>query len=76
MNNGSPKSRRYQINGQQKGPTNLLRKPLTFLRAENGIRTHGPQLGKLMLYQLSYFRLFEDVKIATGGDSFSNFFIF
>ncbi len=26
------------------------------LRAENGIRTRGPQLGKLMLYQLSYFR--------------------
>ena len=25
--------------------------------AENGIRTRGPQLGKLMLYQLSYFRL-------------------
>ncbi len=26
------------------------------LRAENGIRTRGPQLGKLMLYRLSYFR--------------------
>jgi hypothetical protein len=25
-------------------------------RAENGIRTRDPQLGKLMLYQLSYFR--------------------
>ena len=25
--------------------------------AENGIRTRGPQLGKLMLYQLSYFRV-------------------
>ena len=24
--------------------------------AENGIRTRDPQLGKLMLYQLSYFR--------------------
>ena|GEM_PF-6140837 len=28
-----------------------------FERAENGIRTRDPQLGKLMLYQLSYFRL-------------------
>lgn len=25
-------------------------------RAENGTRTRGPQLGKLMLYHLSYFR--------------------
>jgi hypothetical protein len=25
-------------------------------RAEDGIRTRGPQLGRLMLYQLSYFR--------------------
>jgi hypothetical protein len=24
--------------------------------AENGIRTRDPQLGKLLLYQLSYFR--------------------
>ena len=29
--------------------------PVCF-RAENGVRTRGPQLGKLMLYQLSYFR--------------------
>ena len=28
-----------------------------FLGAENEIRTRDPQLGKLMLYQLSYFRL-------------------
>ena len=27
------------------------------LRAENGIRTRDPQLGKLMLYRLSYFRV-------------------
>ncbi len=26
-------------------------------RAENGTRTRDPQLGKLMLYQLSYFRI-------------------
>ena len=27
------------------------------LRAENETRTRDPQLGKLMLYQLSYFRI-------------------
>ena len=26
------------------------------IRAENGDRTRNPQLGRLMLYQLSYFR--------------------
>ncbi len=29
---------------------------LSFPGAENEIRTRDPQLGKLMLYQLSYFR--------------------
>jgi hypothetical protein len=29
-----------------------------FERAENETRTRDPQLGKLMLYQLSYFRFF------------------
>lgn len=29
-----------------------------FYGAENGTRTRDPQLGKLMLYQLSYFRIF------------------
>ena len=28
-----------------------------FLRADDGVRTHDPQLGKLMLYQLSYVRV-------------------
>ena len=27
-------------------------------RAENGTRTRDPNLGKVVLYQLSYFRLF------------------
>ena len=27
-----------------------------FLRADDGVRTRDPQLGKLMLYQLSYVR--------------------
>ena len=29
----------------------------TLYRAENEARTRDPQLGKLMLYQLSYFRM-------------------
>jgi hypothetical protein len=28
-----------------------------FLRADDGVRTRDPQLGKLMLYQLSYVRV-------------------
>ena len=31
---------------------------LTFRRAEDGAQTRDPQLGRLMLYQLSYFRKF------------------
>ena len=27
-------------------------------RAENGTRTRDPNLGKVVLYQLSYFRIF------------------
>ena len=29
-----------------------------FVRAEDGTQTRDPQLGRLMLYQLSYFRNF------------------
>ena len=32
---------------------------LSFLRAEDGTQTRDPQLGRLMLYQLSYFRNFQ-----------------
>ena len=28
-----------------------------FLRAKNGTRTRDPDLGKVVLYQLSYFRM-------------------
>ncbi len=28
-------------------------------RAENGTRTRDPNLGKVVLYQLSYFRIFQ-----------------
>ncbi len=34
----------------------FLHIPLIFNRAANGARTRDPQLGKLMLYQLSYCR--------------------
>ena len=34
---------------------------LTFRRAEDGAQTRDPQLGRLMLYQLSYFRIFLSV---------------
>ncbi len=30
---------------------------MEFLRAEDEIRTRDPHLGKVMLYQLSYFRM-------------------
>ena len=33
-------------------------KQILFLRAEDGAQTRDPQLGRLMLYQLSYFRKF------------------
>ena len=42
------------LSGHKK--TDDLHHPSVCFRAENGIRTRGPQLGKLMLYQLSYFR--------------------
>ena len=35
--------------------TDLHRATLQYT-AEDGVRTRDPQLGKLMLYQLSYFR--------------------
>ena len=36
-------------------------------RAENGTRTRDPNLGKVVLYQLSYFRDFHS-KLATSLD--------
>ena len=35
------------------------------MRAENGTRTRDPNLGKVVLYQLSYFR----IKTSLGGAS-------
>ena len=34
------------------------------MRAENGTRTRDPDLGKVVLYQLSYFRRIASAKIA------------
>ena len=39
---------------------------MTLGRAEDGAQTRDPQLGRLMLYQLSYFRIF----IFVGKDGF------
>ena len=37
-------------------------------RAENEVRTRDPQLGRLMLYQLSYFRLKKNLLAASLAD--------
>ena len=34
-----------------------MNQSFSMLGAKNGTRTRDPQLGKLMLYQLSYFRM-------------------
>ena len=43
---------------------------MIFKRAENGARTRDPQLGKLMLYQLSYFRIYPIQRRCKGKRSF------
>ena len=40
-----------------------LSQPYPFCRAEDGTQTRDPQLGRLMLYQLSYFRNFRWAKM-------------
>ena len=42
--------------GQKKPQNRILR--LLIRRAKNGTRTRDPNLGKVVLYQLSYFRIF------------------
>ena len=39
---------------------------VSFLRAKDGAQTRDPQLGRLMLYQLSYFR---NLPLAPKGES-------
>ncbi len=38
----------------------FILKKVSTKRAENGTRTRDPNLGKVVLYQLSYFRLSEE----------------
>ena len=40
------------------------------LRAENETRTRDPNLGKVMLYQLSYFRIFGEGNETRTHDPF------
>ena len=40
------------------------------IRAEDGTQTRDPQLGRLMLYQLSYFRNLKAVFNPVGKDGF------
>ena len=44
----------------------LSRNYVSIMRAEDGAQTRDPQLGRLMLYQLSYFR----ISIFVGKDGF------
>ena len=44
----------------------LSRNYVSIMRAEDGTQTRDPQLGRLMLYQLSYFR----ISIFVGKDGF------
>ena len=62
---GSTKSERYQPTINEKPSETMFQRVLldfvlkTFgLGAENETRTRDPNLGKVVLYQLSYFRLF------------------
>ena len=47
--------RDYRRHNSKKRNSNM---EFLFVRAEDGTQTRDPQLGRLMLYQLSYFRNF------------------
>ena len=51
------KPQRYDIYSDKKRTLHLINKRERSLRAANEARTRDPQLGKLVLYQLSYCRL-------------------
>ena len=42
---------------RMRSTTELKQQHLFFLRAEDGAQTRDPQLGRLVLYRLSYFRM-------------------
>ena len=50
--------------------------PLEHRRARDGIRTRDPDLGKVVLYQLSYFRFFCECKYREKCNFDKNFFVF
>jgi hypothetical protein len=66
-------SRRFGTSGAHARPGRRARRPRSRMhpRAGDGARTHDPQLGKLMLYQLSYAREAFTVAVSRGGGSLS-----
>jgi hypothetical protein len=52
-----------------KGPFSALRNPVTwdFSGADDGIRTRDPNLGKVVLYQLSHVRAADTLPPETPG---------
>src|SRR3954462_6259352 len=62
----STTGRGYRAGGRRARRKQALRKR-AFLRAGNGARTRDPQLGKLMLYQLSYPRVGPHRSAARSG---------
>ena len=57
---------RYLLNIHPSDRTELLQ-PATASRAGNGTRTRDPNLGKVVLYQLSYSREADDFSVPTGA---------
>ena len=60
--------KRRSADGIKQKSDRIFRCYLTFMRAEDGAQTRDPQLGRLMLYRLSYFRMF--CILCVGKDGF------
>ena len=56
MRKGREEILRKQIHTEKQNARRSMSTGILNGRAENGTRTRDPQLGKLMLYKLSYFR--------------------
>ena len=56
MRKGREEILRKQIHTEKQNARRSMSTGILNGRAENGTRTRDPQLGKLTLYQLSYFR--------------------
>ena len=63
MRKGREEILRKQIHTEKQNARRSMSTGILNGRAENGTRTRDPQLGKLMLYQLSYCRDFGDANI-------------